>query len=211
MSSVVEQGEGRVERYLEAFERGTGRPAGPAWLDARRRQAIDRFAALGFPTTRDEEYRFTNVAAIASTVFERAETERIDASAIRDHLYGAETAAELVFVNGRFAEALSSLDRVPRGAMVTSLAHALRTSPGELESLAEVASTDTSAFTALNTALFEDGAVIRLGRNVVVEQPINLVFVTTGGAAPRVSYPRVLVIAGEQSECRVIESHVGLG
>ena len=211
MSSVVEQGEGRIERYLEAFESGVGRPAAPAWLDARRRQAIDHFASLGFPTTHDEEYRFTNVAAIASTPFERPEAERVEVSAIADHLYGEETAAELVFINGRFTESLSSLDRLPRGAMVTSLAHALRTSPGDVESLATVASTDTSAFSALNTALFEDGAVIRLGRNVIVEQPINLVFVTTGGTTPTVSYPRVLVIAGEQSECRVIESHVGLG
>ena len=211
MSSVVEQGEARIERYLESFEKATSRPAGPAWLDARRRQAIGHFGSLGFPTTRDEEYRFTNVAAIASTPFERPDAERIDVSAISDHLYGAGTAAELVFVNGRFAETLSSLDRLPRGAHVTSLAHALRTPSGELEALGDVAAFDTSAFTALNTAFFEDGALIQVGRGVVVEQPINLVFVTTGGATPTISYPRVLIVAGEQSECRVIESHVGLG
>jgi Fe-S cluster assembly protein SufD len=70
---------------------------------------------------------------------------------------------------------------------------------------------DDSALTALNLALFEDGAAVHVCRGVVVDSPINLVFVTTGSAAPTASYPRVLLIAGEHSQSRFIETHVGLG
>jgi len=80
----------------------------------------------------------------------------------------------------------------------------------DAESLGAIAGPD-SAFTALNTALFEDGAIVRVPANAVVEQPINIVFVTAGGAQPTVSYPRVLLVAGEHSQAQVIETHIGLG
>ncbi len=113
MSSVVEQGSPQttVDRYLAAFEAMKDRrPAGPRWLNAIREAAIQRFAALGIPTTRDEDYRFTNVGPIARTAFERtADTVRVDPLAVAPHLYGARLAAELVFVNGRFNPLLGTV------------------------------------------------------------------------------------------------------
>jgi Fe-S cluster assembly protein SufD len=210
MSSVVEQtGAGSVDRYVAEFEAAADRrPAGPAWLEARRREAIERFAALGLPTTRDEEYRFTNVAPITSTDFARAGDSTVERPSIVEHLYGHAVATELVFVNGRFAPSLSTVGALAGGAVAARLADHLDT-PGA-ESLGAVAGTD-AAFTALNTALFEDGAVVRVPKGVVIEKPINIVFVTTGAAQATVSYPRVLLVAGEHSQAQVIETHVGLG
>jgi Fe-S cluster assembly protein SufD len=214
MSSVVTQGTGRTERYLALFEaQSDRRPAGPPWLEARRRAAIARFAALGFPTTRDEEYRFTNIAPIADTEFAiPAVSTTVQRAEIAEHLYGDEVAAELVFVDGRLAPALSTSGRLPEGVKAGSLAAALAQTPEICApALGALAGESDSALTALNLALFEDGAVVHIGRGVVVEAPINLVFVTTGAASPTASYPRVLLIAGEHSQSRIIETHVGLG
>ena len=92
MSQVVEQGTSspHVERYVAAFEAlKDRRPAGPAALEQARQAAIARFAALGFPTTADEEFRFTNVAPIAATPFDRAPEHTAVAGAdLTGHLYG---------------------------------------------------------------------------------------------------------------------------
>jgi Fe-S cluster assembly protein SufD len=210
MSSVVEHaGAGSVERYVAEFEAAADRrPAGPAWLTARRREAIERFTELGLPTTRDEEYRFTNVGPIAATEFARAAETSVERSAIVEHLYGHAVAAELVFVNGRFAAELSTREALGDGIFAGRLVDHLETA--EAASVGAVAGGD-SAFTALNTALFEDGALVRLSKGAVLEKPINIVFVTTGAAQATVSYPRVLLVAGEHSQAQVIETHVGLG
>jgi Fe-S cluster assembly protein SufD len=214
MSSLAEQGAVNtgVDRYVTAFESlQDRRPAGPPAIEQARRAAIERFAAVGFPTTHDEEYRFTNVAPIAATPFERASDQQtVDAADVADHLYGRAAAAELVFVNGRFQPALSSTGAVPAGLTVSGLGDALDV-PEVAATLTRLATIESSAFTALNTAFFEDAAVIRVARGAVIEAPINLVFVSRGGSSPVVSYPRILVIAGEHSQSTIVESHIGLG
>ena len=217
MSSVAAGGRtaGAVDRYLVAFEAlQDRRPAGPAWANSQRREALERFAALGFPTTRDEEYRFTNVAPIASKVFQRAPegTTTVSPADLTAHLYPGQVAAELIFVNGRFSPALSSRDQVPAGLTVASLADVLTSRPDLVEPFyGRVAAFQDVAFTALNAAMVEDGAVVVVDRNAVIEAPVNLVFVSTGADVPVASYPRVLIIAGEHSQSRFIESHVAVG
>ncbi len=103
MSAVAEPGrvQTTTDRYVAAFEAlKDRRPAGPRWLETTREAAIRRFVELGIPTTRDEEYRFTNVSPIATTAFERPADARLDLSAIEPYLFGDECAAELLFVNG---------------------------------------------------------------------------------------------------------------
>ena len=215
MGSAVDQaaGNARVERYVAAFEAlKDRRPAGPAALEAVRAAAIRRFAAVGFPTTEDEEYRFTNVAPIAATPFERAPEQVAFAGAdLTEHLYGSATAAEMVFVNGRFQLALSSVAAVPPGLTVGRVADSAD-APDVKAALGALATSESSAFTALNTAFFEDAAVIRIAPGAVIEAPINVVFVSTGSSGtPTVSYPRVLIVAGANSQSTIVESHIGVG
>jgi Fe-S cluster assembly protein SufD len=214
MSQLVEQGTSspQVDRYVAAFEAlKDRRPSGPASLEQARRSAIARFASLGFPTTADEEYRFTNVAPIAAMPFERAPEHTAVAGAdLTGHLYGATTGAELVFVNGRFQLALSSVAAVPDGLTVSGLAEAADAEDVRTW-LTTIASSDTSAFTALNTAFFEDAAVVRIRKGAVIEAPINIVFVSTGSSTPTATYPRILILAGEHSQSTIIESHIGVG
>jgi Fe-S cluster assembly protein SufD len=224
MSSVVEPGrvQTSTDRYVAAFETMKDRrPAGPPWLEATREAAIRRFAELGIPTTRDEEYRFTNVSPIAGAAFERpADAVRVEASAIDPYLFGAESAIELVFVNGRVDESLSlsgtvaaTLPTLPAGVNVTTLSTLIASGTvAELEPyLGRIADFGHTAFSALNTALFEDAAVVFVAPGVVLEAPVNLVFVSTAEGVPSVSFPRVLIVAGENSQSTFIETHVGAG
>ena len=200
--------------YADAFELVQRDATGPASLADLRRRAFDRFADLGIPTTRLEQWRFTNVAPIAETAFTLAEPTTVAASAIApfETAGGDGPGITLVFVNGRYASALSSLDGVPAGVEVRSLA--ARLSAGTLEAgLGRTASFETEAFTALNTALLHDGAVVRIPDNAVVETPIQLLFVAAplAGGEPVMSHPRVLIVAGENAQARVVESYAGLG
>jgi Fe-S cluster assembly protein SufD len=217
MSSVVEPGRAHTstDRYVAAFEaRRDRRQAGPRWLEATREAAIRRFAELGFPTTRDEEYRFTNVSPIADTAFERpAEAAHVDLAAIEPYLFGSQCATELLFVNGRASNPDLSPRTLPEGVTATTLSRLIASGAvAELEPhLARVADFNGSAFSALNTALFQDAAVVFVAPGVVLDAPINLVFVSTTQGTPTVSFPRVLIMAGENSQSTFVETHVGIG
>lgn len=197
--------------YAAQFARFTQQTALPAAMASLRDDAFRCFNRLGFPTTALEDWRFTNVAPIAGTAFVSAtaapEYPRAALDALRlPRLDGA----ELVFVNGLFAPALSVTDGLPSGARVQSLAAVLTEDTERLAPyLGRLARVERQAFTALNTAFLRDGAVVEVAPGVVVEQPIHLMFITTGGAEPVLSQPRVLVRAGANSQVRVVESHAG--
>lgn len=187
--------------------------AEPAWLGSIRRSAADRFRALGFPTTRDDEWRYTNVSRIADTPFEIAvhndsalAFERIARFALTDV-----TACRLTFVNGRFDAGLSRLDGLPDGVTVCNLAAAMDTHAPLLEShLAQHADRDEQAFVALNTALFEDGAFVHVPKGVVVEAPIHILFVTTPQTPAAMTNARVLIVTEANSRVTIVESYVGV-
>jgi Fe-S cluster assembly protein SufD len=179
-----------------------------------RREAIERFAERGFPTTREEDWRFTNLAPLAKVPFrlprrftvEGAIPERLALEAPEDG------GARLVFVNGRFAPALSRVDSLPGGVLVQSLAEAIERDAGAIEPyLAGSASRDDSPFVALNTAFLEDGAFIRVPDGVVVRAPIRLVFLSTPNGEPTVAHPRSLIIAGKGSQVSVVETYGATG
>jgi Fe-S cluster assembly protein SufD len=199
--------------YTADFERFLQSPGGRA-LTPTRRAAFDRFAALGFPTTRHEEWRFTSVAPIAKTAFRPVEGDgptvhEADLDAITPRLRGG---ARLVFVNGRFAAGLSSVETLPAGVRAGDLAGALAGNEEVVEQhLARYAAYEEHAFTALNTAFMADGALIHVPAGASVERPIDLVFVSTGGADPFITHPRNLIVAGVGSQVTIVERYVGLG
>jgi Fe-S cluster assembly protein SufD len=203
-------------RYLESFARLDERAAanGQAWLQPVRRAAIARFAELGFPTTKDEDWRFTNVAPIAQTVFARPGDDQAEPAlrALDPFVFSGLGAPRLVFVNGRYSVALSSIGSLPAGAKVGSLARALSTERDVLQRhLAQYAGFHEDAFCALNTAFMEDGAFVYLPRGTVLEAPIHLLYVSTETAEPLIIHPRNLVVAEENSQATVVEDYVSLG
>ena len=197
-----------VERYRRELE--SLRP-GPAWLVERRRAAFERFADRGFPTTRDEEWRQTNVARIAGTAFgPAADGGGGDDLRLPPALAGWEGAAA-VFVDGRFSPELSRAGQGSSGVEVSSLRHLLERAPSRVEPLLAARPDERgSAFADLNAALHQDGAVVFVAPGAVVPDPIHLVHVFTGKAVGAVAFhPRSLVLAGKGSEARVVESYAG--
>ena len=201
-------------RDFEDFA-ANGGGGGPSWLLPLRRAAIDRFAALGFPTPKNEDWHFTSVTPIAEGSFRAvapARSVRLEAADVEAFTFGRPDWIRLVFVNGRFDAALSSSAPRPQGVTVTDLATAWREQPHLLERhVGKVADFQRTAFTALNTAFMHDGALIQFAPDVQFETPVHLVFVSTPDAAGSASHVRTLIVAGHHAKATVIESYVSLG
>ena len=202
-----------LARFAQAPAGGTGPSpaASPAWLDALRRSALGHFDPASFPWTRDEHWRHTSFAPLLKTPFRPAVPGlEVPADAVSYSL-GYDAAAELVFVNGRFAPHLSQPGKLPRGVRVTSLAEAIDAGDPLVERhLGRQADPEKNPFAALNTGFVRDGAVVHIPRGATVEGPIHLMFASaSGGAGPTVSHPRVLIVAEENSEASIVESYVG--
>jgi Fe-S cluster assembly protein SufD len=203
--------------YVEVY-RARGRRSEPAWCREARERAIARFAELGFPTTRDEDWRFTNLAPLARTPFRSASADgaQVTAAALAPFALQGGDGPRLVFVDGRFAPGLSRPGHLPGGVVVEPLARAFDRRGDLLEAhLARYADPDaqpfTAAFTALNTALFEDGALVWVPKGVAVEAPVHLLFVATPAADGSATHPRTLVVAEPSSEVTVVEHYAALG
>jgi Fe-S cluster assembly protein SufD len=199
---------------------------GPRWLQEIRDRGAARFARLGFPTVRNEEWRFTSVSQIARAELSPAPASpTLDERQLDTFLY-ADAPHRLVFVNGRFAPGLSRTTGFPDGVRFGSLAQAM--APGAREA-AEVerhfgsqVDVETRAFAALNSAFALDGAYISVPDGLVLDAPLQLLFVCTtctASMAPvnailpsgtSTTHPRTLVVLGASSQSQIVETYVGL-
>jgi Fe-S cluster assembly protein SufD len=201
-----------AEAYVAAFDDVTEGTSVPPAIQSIRRAAFDRFAALGFPTTKNEDWHFTSVSPIAEREFTPLVAASGDVS--RDDLTpftfggGASGWYSLVFVNGRFAAELSDVAKLPSGLRVWDLATAWTKAPEIVDRVGKLASYDTQAFTALNTAFMFDGAVVQIAPETELDRPIHLLFVTDATAAKAMVHPRNLIVAGRHSKATIIESYV---
>jgi Fe-S cluster assembly protein SufD len=204
-----------IDHYLSEFAEIEGRLPGNSlpWLRASRASALDQFRTGGFPTPRNEDWKYTRVTPIEKRAFRpAAETcvgllpEDLEAFFLNLDCH------RLVFINGRYAPQLSQRSRLPRGITVTSLTQALNEQPARLEPhLAHYADPSVQGFSALNTAFMEDGACIILDQNTDAERPIHLLFVATAQSEEWVAQPRILVVAEDNSQAGIIESYESLG
>jgi Fe-S cluster assembly protein SufD len=171
-----------------------------AWIEQLRESGFARFSALGFPTVREEDWRFTNVARIAKTSFESAPTIMADADALVPFTKGI----RLVFVNGQLQSPAPNL----QGVLTTGVWNG-----DAREYLGLHASIETNAFVALNTAFLGEGAYVHIASEAVITEPIHLVYISISvpGATPAASHPRALIVAGERARCTVVETYVGTG
>ena len=203
------------ELYLKDFREFENRQSAtaPAWLSQLRTEGMEAFAGLGFPTTRLEDWKYCNVAPIAGVRFRPAAYELDDMIQewIEEISFSGLDGTRLVFVNGHYVEELSTVGELPAGTKVTNLAKAVTQSEAAAERLGRYASHKTHPFVALNTAFMKDGAFIEVPKGVVVESPIEILYVSTGGEEPWVAHPRNLVIAGQGSQVALVETYMGLG
>jgi len=185
---------------------------GPAWTMPLREAARARFAKVGFPTRRDEEWKYTSTMPIVETPFRLAEGGTVSADHLAPYGLGDIDHVQLVFVNGRLVPHLSTLVDLPKGVEVASLSDfAAADADGVKANLAKFAKIDDNPFVALNTSVLGDGGYISIPKGVVVETPIHLLFVSTAEDGATVSHPRNLIVCGENSQATIVETYVGVG
>jgi Fe-S cluster assembly protein SufD len=202
MPAVAERQSG----YAAAFDAFRKEPAfGPDWLRTTREEALLRFLKTGFPTTREEEWRFTSVAPIAEVAFGRPGAATPDRRSVEPFLL-ANQAAEIVLVNGRVSKTLSSLDRLPAGVKIEGLADAA----ADLRPVLSV-NGHGDAFADLHRAFFEDAVVITIAPGTVVDAPLHVVALAAADSAPLMMFPRIVVKLGEGAQASLVESYGGLG
>jgi Fe-S cluster assembly protein SufD len=202
--------------YLSNFARFENEAAenGHRWIHRLRKAAMKRFTELGFPTNRNEDWKFTSVAPIAKTPFRPVpahDDDCVTTEMLEQAAHPIADTIQLVFVNGHHVPELSSLGSLADGVIVTSLATALHAHAELVEPhLARYAAYQDQAFTALNTAFIRDGAFVYIPRGRIVQTPIHLLFVTTAAGGGTVSHPRNLIVAGRQSQVTLVESYAAL-
>ncbi|MFL5612887.1 MAG: Fe-S cluster assembly protein SufD [Gemmatimonadaceae bacterium] len=199
------------EESFRAFEEGDGAQA-PASVQALRGVAFDAFRKIGFPTTKNEDWHYTSVAPIVEHDYLHITTSSGDVQrpALMPFLFGRSEWHTLVFVNGRYAPELSNAESLPAGVRLLDLRRAWQEAPELASQLGQITTYEDRAFTALNTAFMNDGAVVHIGHDVTVKTPIHLVFVTDAVAAKSMMHPRNLIVVDRNAKATVIESYVSL-
>lgn len=183
--------------------------AGTPWLARLRRDALGRFAEAGIPTRRDEEWKYTSLAALEKADFTsrpngwerpvaRAEIDALAFEGLEGH--------RIVFVDGRHAPSLSRRGRLPPGVTLAVLGDMLADAPAALEPFFAPAPGAT-VFSDLNTAFMSDGLYLHLARGAVLAKPVHLIFIAT--AAGRAVHPRNLVVAAPGAQATIIEHYAG--
>ncbi|MGZ8190958.1 MAG: Fe-S cluster assembly protein SufD [Methylococcaceae bacterium] len=180
------------------------------WLQHKRAEALTKFSAQGFPSLREEEWRYTNVSAIEKKLFSPAED--ITAGAVEtDWLksYQLDDAWSVVLVDGHFSKELSLLDGLPEDVSVMSMAEALEKQPDKLENhINRAVNIDEHSFIAFNTAWFTDGLFVHIPAKRVLEKPVQVLHLATRNDV--LSTTRTVIIADEMAEAGIIETFAGL-
>lgn len=195
---------------------------GPHWLTRRRQAAQERFAELGFPTRKNENWHYTSVAPIVEAGYTplASPSGNVAPAALVPYLFDQPDWPLIVFLNGRYSRELSTpAEQLPEGVRVAPLGTLLsdgNEAPEDVRELVEqhlcaIADIEEHAFTALNAALTADGVAVVIGSEMVVDTPIHLLFVTDPAADRRAIHPRNLIVAGRHSKASLLESYIGLG
>jgi Fe-S cluster assembly protein SufD len=205
---ALETAKSELERSLALSFRERRSPGDPQWLVEIRRAAFERLREMGFPTVKDEDWKYTNVAPILKVPF--VEASEPGPKGVPTHrqrpLPGGE-GTQLVFINGRYTAELSST--MPEGVDAGSLRAVLATRPDDARPYLAKIARQANGFAAANAAFLEDGAFVRIPRATVVEHPIHLLFLSEPLLGPTMSHPRNLVIAEPGSQAAIVETYIG--
>jgi len=206
------------DAYAAEFASVLARSAGlPPWLTGARKTAFDAFVEQGWPTTKQEDWRFTDVTPITRlgllpppAVQLQLNEGDFDAKLLN---LGSGQGHRLVFVDGQYQAGFSTWQALPRGLRVTPLSSIVAGVAGAdsdakpLHDLLGRQLGSQNAFVALSTAFMTDGALVHIPAGLSVELPIYLVFLSANQGAT--SFPRTVVSAGENSQATIVEVHLG--
>lgn len=200
-----------VGHYLRQFESASPerKKSDPAWLNLMRQNAAGSLAATGFPSAKNEQWKYINISPVTAIPFACNIKGKKPA---RDEIapFTFAGANIIVFVNGRYEPEFTRLVSPPELLRIESLSHVLKTNPKVVKPhLGRAVKGGGNPFAELNTAFMEDGVFIHAYRGSAVREAVIVLFVSTSASSPAVSYPRNLIVADESSQCVIVESYAG--
>ncbi|MBW4581333.1 MAG: Fe-S cluster assembly protein SufD [Tildeniella nuda ZEHNDER 1965/U140] len=210
---VVGNGKAKNDRAASLQQLLSLRPAldeSVIWMKEIRDRATARVQELAIPSTRDEEWRFTDLSDLLQIRFQAGSKQAptLSFDAIQPFILPEAVSSRLVFVDGQYDPALSSVDDLPDGVMVTSLAAGAELLSDLPNYLAKQQGSEET-FTALNTASLTDGAVVWVQKNQAIASPIQILYLSTA-TQPTIAHPRCIVIAESGSKLTLVEEYVTL-
>ncbi|ROO26556.1 Fe-S cluster assembly protein SufD [Salinisphaera japonica] len=209
--SAAEQIDPSIDHYLAEFSRIERDLPGSDDSKRVRSTELKRFAETGFPTVRDEEWKYTSLAAVEKRRFEiNDESAAIDKSALDAFMPKGFEAHRLVLVDGYFNAGLSDLNDLPAGVTVRSFADHLRDNAGVGVKAQEV-DDEPGSLAAMNAAFFTDGAYVETASGAVLEKPLHIICVSSGAHDDRMTQVRHRYVFGENSQATIVEHAIGLG
>jgi Fe-S cluster assembly protein SufD len=176
------------------------------WLQEMRNHAANWVRHSTIPTTREEEWRFTDLSGLRQIDFNQVDTGSF--ASLQLEILKEAASSSLVFVNGVYAAELSVVSGLPDGLVVSNLANLPAAYSEQIKEYLAQAEGAMEVFTALNTAGMNDVAVVWVGKNVTVEMPIHLLFVSVAGETATISQPRCLVVAESGSQVTLVEEYI---
>ena len=183
---------------------------GPSMLSLRQ-AGLDRFKRSGFPTTNEEDWRFTSLKPFTEIPFEimtDSGEQLLDQAILDEIAFSQHDTDNLVFIDGHFSDQLSQISDQPEGVTVSNLASAFDIIDNKIGLLS---GKDENPLIALNDAFFTDGAWIHIPANQTLSKPVHLVFLYSAIKDGQASHIRNLIIAEANSKGTIIESHISLG
>jgi Fe-S cluster assembly protein SufD len=174
---------------------------------------MERFEQLGFPAVRDEEWKYTNLAALARETFAPAASDEVVAVDVNRFAYPETAGAHLVLVNGFLREDLSTKSGLEHVVAIDLFGAAADARYNKIvrKYLARNAEYHNNGLTALNTAFIQSGIFIWIPKNVKLETPLQVTFIAAAGVRSNASFPRLLVVAEENSSATLVENYVSQG
>jgi Fe-S cluster assembly protein SufD len=200
------------ENYIKHFQNFESSLNGEASgeLHAKRRSALKVFGELDFPTVKNEEWKYTNIAPLLNHNFTPASglnTGKPEASSIEKFKIKGLKCCSVVLYNGEFSAELSDISKLSKNVKVENLSEVIKNNPDFiLEHLGEYVKYE-NGFIALNTAFTKDGVVINVPDNSVIETPIHIINITGDAKNEVLAQPRNLVVTGRNCELTIIESY----
>ena len=209
MDKMVDIKDWYISNFGEFEKRLNGGKQSPIHL--KRKEALSNFSKLDFPTTINEEWKYTSIAPLLKYNFVPSyENKEISKEFIKSLLFDEMEHSLIVFINGRYSAESSLLLNLPEGVIVGNIADGIKkNNPILLKHFGKYADHQNHIFTALSTAYTEDGAFIYIPTGKIVEEPIHIIFITDSGKEKILTQPRNLFIAEKNSLVIIIEHYIG--
>jgi len=175
-----------------------------------RKDAIEIFSTLNFPSIKDEEWKYTNINPLLSKTFKPADSiPEVDPEFINKYLFDKKEFITLVFINGYFSKEFSEVESLPKGLILETISEAIKKHPELVLSYFSKTSSEKNIFTALNTAFSDHGTFVFIEGNSIIERPIQILYVTK--ADDIFVSPRNLFLISKNAQVKIIETYAGFG